>query len=482
MEILEGALAFSLVMIILATVVTGITETYLRTLRRRQAMLAASMRQMLRELSLREDPPVLARPNADQISAYWQDHSDHDWPGIMVDELTINLAVGTLQARRMPWYKTWLQGLYLRAMRLGQSLAFAELLHAEDWERPAPKMMVTTTQSGWFRKMLSRWWWSLWSMHGRNLAHRDRIDELSVRGFAERLARCGAYGAILSTVERNTLHEVISSFARYKSLTSERYRKYAQRSAIWIAIVVAFAFNIDAGRIFLHVMTDNASREALIAEAPNIASEYQALLTRLDEADQNAGLSADERTTQVAEIQARLDALEKLYDGTLGELVENRTLPIGFEYYPHCRLLPALEEMNAVGPGMWENLKSLTWPSDQIDAIKDKIGATDAACVRSEGETQNWLVWGVNVLIAGFLVGLGGPFWYKVFNGLSRLSQLLGKPKGAPLNSEVLDGETKAKDAPTRDEEINQAVDAAWAILEQRGLKPTTVTVPLPEA
>ncbi|WP_108260371.1 leucine-rich repeat domain-containing protein [Mangrovicoccus ximenensis] len=410
MEILEGALAFSVVMIVLATIVSGLTEAWLRNRRTRQAFLAVALARMIRDVAAGQVPQLALRNGG----------ARRDWIPRLVDELTFNPVHGPLEElRRKP-------GVAETARQW-----IADLAPASHYKVFLDSLAPAAAPDGEADTEVKL----------RNVL---RVDTLSPRGFAERFARLEPYGSQLATEGEWRL--LVETYARYRLLGQERYRKKAQSMSILMAFLVALAFNIDAGRVFVHVMTDRSAREALLDASPDI-------LSSISEREQ-ALAAAREEGAGAGEIRAMEDELaelRKLVDDNLGLLAENAALPIGFTYYPHCLIAPAINK------------------AQQLAAEQGVAADRPAlACVAGELREPWWSglpIWFANVAIAGFLIGLGGPFWYKVFSGLSQLTQVLKKVGGGQAPKETYSDLAEAGGAPaTPEDQVAAAVAAACRI------------------
>ncbi|WP_138465142.1 hypothetical protein [Poseidonocella sp. HB161398] len=409
MQILEGALAFSVVMIILATIVSGLTEAWLRSRRTRQAFLALALARMIRDVAAGAVPRLAVAKRGERDS----------WIPYLVDELTFNPVYGSLDELRRAK-----GGL----ARIGQW--FADLLPVSHYailldSQPAAAPSADDAKL--------------------RLRNAMRVDTLSPRGFAERFARLDAYGSQLATAAQWEV--LVETYARYRLLSQERYRKKAQAVSILLAFLVALVFNIDAGRIFVHVMTDRSAREALIGASPDILASL---------AEKEAALAAARDggapEAEIRQAETDLAELRRAVDENFRLLTEEAGLPIGFTYYPHCLIAP---EINMI--------------QQQISVDGGAAGPPDLSCAPGELREPWWSglpIWFVNVAISGFLIGLGGPFWYKVFSGLSQLTQVLkraggGQSSGSETYTDLARGEDEK---PKPSDEIEAAVKAACAI------------------
>lgn len=326
MQLLESALAFAVVMIVLSTVVTGIVELLLRLSGTREKNLENAMRALFQTViwPRLKDPLIAAAGKAEAVVK--QELTDsflHDMMGNPVGAVTEPGG-----RKGLPYFPT------------------------------------------------------------RN---ENQVDKLSVLAFAERLGRTDVGKAILAEGEEQLdllVNDFVRTFDRFGRAASEVFRKKARQTAIIVGILFALAANVDAGRIFTTLMNDPDLRTSLIdqvEEAKEANDEALARLAKLN-AELEAGGLQDEQSQEIKESIDELSTRMKALDAT--------GLPIGHAYFPYC--------------------------SDDPDS--------DPACTKADGRweyTLQFARWFVLAVLAGVLIGLGGPFWFRVFSGLSQVFQAL---------------------------------------------------------
>jgi hypothetical protein len=333
MDILLAAMAFAVLMIVFSTVVTGITETFLRVSGYRAQVLAASVLRFLKN-----DPNVANFVKKKGLAGN---------PDIPEDDLE----------------------------KVARQLTFNHALTDAS----------TIDKIG---GLIARY------------TGRYKVDTLTTYSFLQRLATTDLGRAIAKRGEEHVLRGLTIGFERYVAASNEVFRKNAQATTMVLSIVFAFLFNIDAVRLFEHLLQNNETTEALIAQANDRIDDNKAALAKFQ-----ATLADDTSTEQG-------DAIEDIQAAS-NEAVEAMTalrtetgLPIGFDYYPY--------------------------------------GSTDCKPERGCDIVSGWfLLWAFQVLLAGFLIGLGGPFWYRVFASLSHVVQVLRSIRGE-ARSEII-----KEDAPT---------------------------------
>ncbi len=209
----------------------------------------------------------------------------------------------------------------------------------------------------------------------------NKIDTLSAKAFVQRFAGTAAGKRFYERVEQNggekgdaLVVSLINTFERYMAASSEVFRKRAQRVAFVSAIVLAFAINIDATRLFSHVYQDREQRAELVAKLSDALSE-DAQTTNDATQPGNAGNtgSVEAHAKAIAAISKEIDTIQDVYN-----------LPVGYDYAP--------------------------WGE------KGDTGLNDTAAV---------VLWFVKIFFTGVLIGLGGPFWFRIYANLSQLVQVL---------------------------------------------------------
>ena len=109
----------------------------------------------------------------------------------------------------------------------------------------------------------------------------------------------------------------------------------------------------------------------------------------------------------------------KIKEATAGLLAvvsaaQSLGLPVGWRYFPYCMSDRPATEGGYLACGDWKGA-----------SFYEKIVAA--------------LRWVVLTTVAGVLIGLGGPFWFKVFSSLSQVAQVLrafGLGAGKPSRAE----------------------------------------------
>ena len=370
MELLEGAAAFAVVMIVLSTIVTGIVEAILRVLATRQEVLAKAVKAFFAN-------EITPRFEAELRRAY-------DVP------------------EGEPVAKTVVEKL-AREMVLNPLAQTVEDRHGK----------ATLDKYGWWTRL------------------RDGIETLTTYSLLQRLAKTKFGAELMETgaaARREALTAISRTYERYVAASNEVFRTRAHVATAFIAMALCTAANIDAGRVFSHLIDDPAARAGWIerGEAANEAEmaargRVEALIGKLEAGEAIEGFD-------VADLKAAIAAPA----ADVGELTATDGLPIGPKYYPYCTKT------------MHEGLAM--------------VGLSDGEQVGACKVDRTPLSWAINVIVAGMLVSLGGPFWYRVFSSLSSLAKVARQmggggradkidkdAPGQPASAKALTGEDIAK-------------------------------------
>jgi hypothetical protein len=223
---------------------------------------------------------------------------------------------------------------------------------------------------------------------------RRRIDALSTFALLQRLAKTDVGRDLAGKAEaqlRPALLDIQRTFERYAAASRELFRKRAQTLSFIVAIVVAFGLNVDATRLFQHLARSGDAREQLLANAEAIAAANEAARARLEvalAAPDEPGTPPTPAAPGAAPPSVE-EPLRRIEQSTIelraeAERLQAYDLPIGFAEFPYSRE---------------------TWAGKTM---------------------RDWIGWAVNVMLAGILIGLGGPFWFKVYTNLSQILPAIG--------------------------------------------------------
>ena len=233
---------------------------------------------------------------------------------------------------------------------------------------------------------------------GSKMARDKQISVLSIVAFAQRLGRTKIGEKILSEGEEQLdliIRDFVRCFDRFNLAASEVYRRNTQLVALCFGIILAIIANVDVLRVSSAILQDPDLRAGLIKEAEEAQAADQAAVGELEKAQAALKNGAVDQKDVGKLIEAARDKIESARESA--KELREIGLPIGTEYFPHCHLFGHSDK----------------------DSGNCKAWQTDAVGI---GKLLKWLLMTV---IAGVLIGLGGPFWFRVFSGLSHLAQLL---------------------------------------------------------
>lgn len=232
---------------------------------------------------------------------------------------------------------------------------------------------------------------------GSFFTNSPQTDKLTARAFAERLGRSWV-GQRLFTEHATradseidaVVTEYTRTFDRFSRGASEVYRRNAQVIALFTAMVVAFGFGVDSTRVFGALIENPQLRNTIVAGVDEAGDGYRLAEQRYRQAFKASQENTDEEAKrELEEAQAQVDEyLERI------ETLQSVGLPIGQSYALWCDV-PAL------------------------------FTEHQAETCNGPGTLLEYVVAFVGTALAGILIGLGGPFWFRVFASLSQVAQLL---------------------------------------------------------
>jgi len=272
----------------------------------------------------------------------------------------------------------------------------------------------------------------------RVLAKRlERIDELTAYSFLQRLAKSDLSATIRQMNDdqlNNYLANVMRTYDRYMAASTEFYRKKSHILTVMVAMTLAAVFNVPAARVYMHLMDNPETRAELINAADNAIEANRAAEERLREFWHEQGVIArqaadpaaqptDQPQPSTDDMAARKEVAKQITDlrNTLESLRTDTGLPNGPSMWPFCY-------------------------GERSAALSECSAAAEA-----ERGVWSYIYWAFNVALAGVLIGLGGPFWAKVY---TRLAQFAGRPLSKGGNPELVapdaggDATKKAADNP----------------------------------
>lgn len=249
------------------------------------------------------------------------------------------------------------------------------------------------------------------------LVNAGELKNLATVHFIERLPETAAGRRLVAeTVPRGraeleaVLRELARKYEEIGASATEYFARRAKLVSVTVAVGLAFALNINAVQLFESVLTDKEMRAALIARGEAMAQNGAREPTAADAASPSSADAASAAASAAnADAAANAEQLAQHAAAIRAELATLRkeAVPFGWEHAP--------------------------WRSDEWRNNADPM-------VRG-----GWLVqWMLSVLLAGVLIGLGGPFWFDAFR---KLSMLTGVTRGVRTARRGSTGERRDAEA-----------------------------------
>jgi len=293
-----------------------------------------------------------------------------------------------------------------------------------------------------------------------------QLSSLTLTQFAERFADTDLGKELWSSgrpYATQVVDDVARRFKNFEQGATAYFGQRAQMVSLMIAILLAFALNVHAIRLFTAFLTDQQLTARVLAQADSINATYreqraaapppvEAAAAAKPDGQQPAAddpptsnaAPATGNSTAGAANEADVEALREKIAFMNDQLAVSTALglPIGNAYYPWC--LDA-----APGPICKDRL---TWKRlGEASITPQSVG--------------RFLSWFVSVLLAGVLIGLGGPFWFSAFSNLSAFVRLLGVPD-KQTKAEVKDSTATAQ-PPTVEAPRPQTAGEAFAAMAE---------------
>ncbi len=170
---------------------------------------------------------------------------------------------------------------------------------------------------------------------------------------------------------------------RYEAIGEKFTLSFREKSRWWatgVALILALALNIDSIFLMDSYIKNQGLRDTVIAQRDAIEQNYKDLVASFDGQKETVTKADVEKAFQ--ESQTQITTLTGI------------GLPLGWTYFPH-----------------------IGW----------KAQATQE--YMSRNSVQGWTFWALGILLTAGLAGLGGPFWYDVVGGVSRVVDSARKAK-----------------------------------------------------
>ncbi len=428
LPLVEAFLAFALTMLALATAVSAIVGVWMRAFRWR----ALGLRQSLELIYDRE-----IRPRLSTAAGRTADSSDR--LGFIAD-LTFGL---TIEPGPQDLAEPGAEQVAATDRRTAELAAYRRRPEPEDTPKRLLSLLI---------RRFRRW---------RSL--RFGVDYLTESQFQVRLDASEAGGVLARHYgedEWSRLRPYLTQvFTEVGETATESFARRSRVRTVIAGLVLALGVNIDSFNLLNTYMTGPEIRRGVIAQQERIPRQGPP-----DQADGQAlegGLTGftGRVDATMGQIEQRLSDLAaagprdaqaqqtlKRLEGLLGEVRSDliavaqtkgevtaavsaprdiatqltKSFPIGWDGYPNC-YAAALDgrcaRVEARAPGV----------TKQATDFYDRLASVARA------DTAGFLKWFIGVLLTGFMVGLGAPFWVQTVNRMLKLKdRLTDTPAGAP--------------------------------------------------
>ncbi len=268
----------------------------------------------------------------------------------------------------------------------------------------------------------------------------NTVKRLTVGEFIRRLAhtqiglaisRCedgNADSSSLEAVIHNLAHKFVAHGERARRKFSERARIFA----VIVAILLAGWANIDVFRLFQQLQSDPAVVQSLLAAESKLLIENKVVQDALKKELNSVAEAKTE--DDAAEARARLAAVRS----SVKDLASTG-LAIGDGYYPYC----TTGSQDPVCKHLIDNAQKKCKASAAGDAKKLEQCAGQTVSVwhalkSSKDDARRWFFL---IVLSGLLIGIGGPFWFNFYTGLSRWVGVLRGAKAKDASQQLLSTE-----------------------------------------
>jgi hypothetical protein len=222
-----------------------------------------------------------------------------------------------------------------------------------------------------------------------------KLADLSTDEMVERLKR-SEMGEKLLTELGDKAQAVFDELGkRYEAVGVKFTKSFREHSRVWatiVALIVAFALNVDTIFIADTYMKNEGIRQAVIAQKDSLEQGYKAVQKQFEDDANKKEVSKEEFEQAFSDAKGQLD------------IFTSAGFPVGYSYYPYaCAKHP-----------------------DNLDC---KERSLPTVILGGKISISGTLIWFVGCILTGLLAGLGGPFWYDVVGRISRTVQNVRDPK-----------------------------------------------------
>lgn len=203
------------------------------------------------------------------------------------------------------------------------------------------------------------------------------LTDVTTEELIERLKRSDM-GKKLLTELGDKAKAIFEELGRRFEIVGDKFTLSFRKNSRWwatgVALIVAFALNIDTIFLTNTYIKNEGMRQAVIAQKDSLEQGYTTLADKLEKEQGKTEITKEEFEQAFSDAKGQLD------------IFTSAGFPIGYHYFPYA----------------------CTKDPENLDCKE-----------RANG----WLLWGAGCILTGLLAGLGGPFWYDVVGSVSRTVQ-----------------------------------------------------------
>jgi hypothetical protein len=428
MQIIEAALAFAITMLVLAMVCSAFVELIHRIFSMREAGLQYMLGQLFDQVLKKHLAEHLAQKNLAKLG----DLSN------VPDEVKNDAAKLTAYVRN----------------------SFVERMSTNRAPMGVPP--DATPADGATQVEKNPWWrFGLWS--GRDLTtltpneFMERLGSIDIGATikevndavtATAVQAAKDAGAAAADSADAVLKDIAQKFEAFGKEAGAYFEGRARLLSVGVAVVLAFAIHVDAIEMFNTFLRNPAVRGKVIERLDATTAQFKASQDTLNQAQKSAApVAAPTAPAPAAPPAAPAPAAPVAAPPAQPAPGAQTATPSGQQEVEALKkqLQEALAKTNKTVTDLSDLGVPIGWTQERLDAAGMKVlvyTCPDSTAWFHLGGTcdkdKNILVQVptalsvyLSLLIGGFLIGLGGPFWYNAISGLTSIRDVAGKVQGS---------------------------------------------------
>ena len=454
MQVLEAALAFAITMLVLSLICSSFVEIIHRMLLMREAGLKYMLGQIFDQVLVK-----YVKPWAEAVAAKYP-----DFPG-----------------------KKHADDIYAAARE-----SFVQRMSANRVPMGVPPNAPPTSSSDAPHNNES---WRVGLLGGRELTSltaSEFMERLGSMDVGQELRKAASEtGAEAAAAVDAVLTDIAQKFEAFGKEAATYFEGRARLLSVCVAIVLAFAIRVDAIELLSTFLHDPNARNNVIEQTKAVTAQYKAANEAAQNLQKVSSAAPVETEEAKKQVEAVLKDLQTTVDSTKATVKQyaDLGLPIGWSkenatlnpWKATCKLADGTVRLLGSNETCIPSDQKVQHEADQkaqqaaqkaLQAEQKAKQATgqQAKSGAEQPSTQpqrnyfygesgavGWeatVKLALSLLLGGVLIGLGGPFWYDVVNGLTNIRSIAkdisgtGQPKAAPAVTAPLVAPEDAPDRP----------------------------------